>query len=124
VCLLGSSEKWYVSSSPCQVSGRVARRSYLSHFQCPCFLLLLAALKPMSFFVISLVNIYLKVESMMLCCQFITGHEALSPLVGISLVIGFWTGCIFPFLVEWLYHYVSSFVNPYPANMENIVSSE
>jgi hypothetical protein len=53
----------------------------------------------------------MKVESKMLCYQFITGREALSPLVGISLVIGFSTGCIFPVMVEWLYHYISSFVN-------------
>jgi hypothetical protein len=53
----------------------------------------------------------MKVESKTLCCQFITVHEALSPLVEISLVIGFWTGCIFPVMLEWLYHYVSGFAN-------------
>jgi len=57
------------------------------------------------------VNIHLKVESKILCCQFITGHEALSPLVEISLVIGFRTGYIFPIMVDWLYHYVSNFGN-------------
>ena len=105
VYMLGPAEKWYVSSSPCQVSGCVACRP-LSLFP-----ITVSCTAAWVIFIISLVNIHMKFASKILCCQFITGHEALSPSVGISLVIGFWTGCIFPVMVEMLYHYVSSFVN-------------